>query len=60
MISDIYYDKPWGASSNAPRDIRNESRHGEGESLIELVLKYGVLNMLRGKAEGAPDLNLEH
>jgi hypothetical protein len=32
MISDIYYDKPWGASSNAPRDIRNESRHGEGES----------------------------
>jgi hypothetical protein len=41
-------------------NISNEYCHGEGESLIELVLKYGVLNMLRGKAEGAPDLNLEH
>ena len=40
-------------------DPRNESRHGEGESLIDLVLKYGVLNILRGKAEGVPDLNLD-
>ncbi|MDQ3977282.1 MAG: hypothetical protein M3264_12225 [Thermoproteota archaeon] len=31
MILDICYDKPWGASSGVARDIRSESRHGEGE-----------------------------
>jgi len=32
IISDIYYDKPWGASSNIADDIRNEYRYGEWES----------------------------
>jgi hypothetical protein len=38
MISDIYYDKPWGIelSSNAAEDIRNEYRFGEGETGKEI------------------------
>ena len=30
-VSDKYYDKPWGASSDIAEDMRNEYRCGEGE-----------------------------
>jgi hypothetical protein len=44
MISDIYYDKPWGfeLSSNIANDIRNEYRCGEGERHADKVLLEDV------------------
>jgi hypothetical protein len=32
MISDIYYDKPWGASSSDAGNINNEYQYEEGEN----------------------------
>jgi hypothetical protein len=31
IVFDIYYDKPWGASSDVAQNIRNEYQYGEGE-----------------------------
>ncbi|HEU4444826.1 MAG TPA: hypothetical protein VFR94_09130 [Nitrososphaeraceae archaeon] len=42
MISDIDYDKPWGASSNAAGNISNESHHGEGKSDSIHLMIYSV------------------
>lgn len=43
-VSDKYYDKPWGASSDVAEDIRNEYCCGEGEEPIPK--KVATINFL--------------
>lgn len=48
-VSDKYYDKPWGASSDVAEDIRNEYRCGEGEEPIPKKSCYNKLLAYQSK-----------
>jgi hypothetical protein len=53
-ISDICYDKPWGASSDVASDISSEYRYGEGGVRLT-EFQDEVLKTLANASGDTPD-----